>query len=89
VATAVKAARDDKKAIELWRGAKFQGTAISDTEVCVNQTLTKAAGDQIGMRAADRKSYVIVTLPEGTLSEPQVGTCADVKDADSGGSGGY
>jgi hypothetical protein len=72
---AERAARTDKPNIPLWKGAVFHGTAVSDTEVCVDQTLTEESAAAVG-RTGNRTSHVVVTLPELTIGEAQDGSCA-------------
>jgi len=70
---AVDAVRDGLPDIPLYEGARFKGTVISDTQVCVDTTLTKESGAAVG---GNRTSHVVVSFPALSKGEPQDGLCA-------------
>ena len=77
VEAAEDAARDELPNVPLWKGARFKGTVISDTEVCVDRILTKSSAEAIG---GTRTSHVVVTWPELNVGEPQDGPCAKAEE---------
>lgn len=70
---AVNAVRDGLPDIPFYEGARFKGTVISDTQVCVDTTLTKESGVAA---AGNRTSHVVVSFPALSKGEPQNGLCA-------------
>ena len=72
IAEAEQAVREELPDNPYWKGAKFKGVLVSDTEVCVNRTLTKETADLFGFR---RASHVVVAVPDMTTGEPLDGPC--------------
>ncbi len=74
VSAAENAARDELPDIPIWNGARFEGTATSDDEICVDRIMRKEEAAAVG---GERTSHVVVSWPDLVVGEPQDGPCAD------------